>query len=102
MKDIMMLEDRKGEYGNILLTFRADGVMAPGKMRIPREIFFSSRIPTSLGVSQLASRHVQGARGTEMHAKDAVSTKTHLRIVFTPTLFSSEKKIKIESEWLVS
>jgi hypothetical protein len=49
-----MLEDRKGEYGNILLTFRADGVMAPGKMRIPREIFFSSRIPTSLGVSQLA------------------------------------------------
>jgi hypothetical protein len=66
-------------------TFLAEEVMVPGKIIIPFAMFFSSRMLSSLR----GSRKLLTARQSGEY--------TNFRMVFTPTLFSSEKNINI---WL--
>jgi hypothetical protein len=68
-------------------TFLAEGVMIPGKMMMPRSIFFSSKMPMSLRAFRKRVR--MGERSGR--------NGSHLRMVLIPTLFSSEKKMKIWS-----
>jgi hypothetical protein len=67
-------------------TFLAEDVMLPGKMIIPLAMFFSSKMLSSL--KMMKKRCMRGNRRDR-------SKCTDFRMVFTPTLFSSEKNTKI-------
>src|SRR6266702_2185430 len=69
-------------------TFLAEEVILPGKMMMPLAMFFSSKILSSL--KMMKKRCVRGNRQDPCKCTD-------FRIVFTPTLFSSEKNTNI---WL--
>jgi hypothetical protein len=68
-------------------TFLAEEVIVPGKMMIPFAMFFSSRMLRSLRRVELR------IRTCECHSQ--CIEDTNFRMVFTPTLFSSEKNTNI-------
>jgi len=69
-------------------TFLAEEVIVPGKMMMPFAMFFSSRMLRSL-------RSVRLRTGTRVYHGRVYGEYTNFRIVFTPTLFSSEKNMNI-------
>ena len=70
------------------VTFLAEDVILPGKIMMPLAMFFSSKILSSL--KMMKKRCVRGNH-------QEPSKCTDFRMVFTPTLFSSEKNMNI---WL--